>query len=278
MTDAPPTRQDAHRGAEPFDVRKVDLDILNSLTKYPSIPTYHALDPKNGNLTEQPMEFEGLVIGTEKIDGTNGRIISLPDGSYVIGSREELLYAKGDLIGNPSQGIVDALRPVAEALPPAGGGAICVYYLEVYGRKIGQAAKQYTGQGNVGARLFDVAVLDDHKDQFTWTRERISAWREAGGQRYLTESELWAEAGWCGLSLAPRLFTIAMADLPREIEPMSVWLEDRLPRTGCALDDSAAGRPEGIVLRSVNRSVIAKARFQDYERTIRRRERSGVSQ
>ncbi len=36
-----------------FDLRETDLAKLNSLTKYPSIPTYHALDPKNGSLLEQ---------------------------------------------------------------------------------------------------------------------------------------------------------------------------------------------------------------------------------
>lgn len=35
--------------------------------------------------------------------------------------------------------------------------------------------------------------------------------------------------------------------------------------------DGQPGRPEGIVLRSETRSVIAKARFQDYERTLKRR-------
>jgi hypothetical protein len=84
-----------------FDVRTVDLDVLNSVTKYPSIPTYHALDPSNGGLLEEPVEYTGQVIGSEKIDGCNGRIVSLPDHTYLIGSREELLYAKGDLIGNP---------------------------------------------------------------------------------------------------------------------------------------------------------------------------------
>ena len=31
------------------------------------------------------------------------------------------------------------------------------------------------------------------------------------------------------------------------------------------------GAAEGIVLRTPDRSVIAKARFQDYERTLKRR-------
>ncbi len=73
------------------------------MTKYPSIPTYHALDPRNGGLLDETVPFTGTVLATEKVDGTNARIVQLPDGGYLLGSREELLYAKGDLIGNPSQ-------------------------------------------------------------------------------------------------------------------------------------------------------------------------------
>ena len=67
-----------------FDLTKIDLALLNSMTKYPSIPTYHTLDPKNGALSEPASAFEGDVIGTEKVDGTNSRIILTPDGRYLI--------------------------------------------------------------------------------------------------------------------------------------------------------------------------------------------------
>ena len=42
-----------------FDVRAVDLRLLNSLTKYPSIPTYHTLDPRDGGLTDPATVFPG---------------------------------------------------------------------------------------------------------------------------------------------------------------------------------------------------------------------------
>lgn len=73
-------------------------------------------------MLEECIEFNGPVTLTEKVDGTNSRIIVLPDGSYLIGSREELLYARGDLIGNPALGIVDALRDVAENLRTTASG------------------------------------------------------------------------------------------------------------------------------------------------------------
>ncbi len=254
-----------------FDVRAADLAALNSMTKYPSIPTYHTLDPKNGGLIESTVDFAGPVLGTEKVDGTNARIISLPDGSFLLGSREELLYAKGDLIGNPAQGIVAALRPVAESLAPVTDDVVRVHYLEVYGGKVTAASKQYTGSLAVGWRLFDVAVLDDYRSLLAMEPQRLSTWRESGGQHYLPEPDLVATAQRDSLELTPRLFELDPAELPTEIDKTREFLAERLPRTLSALDEAGAGQPEGIVLRSLDRSVIAKARFQDYDRTLRRR-------
>jgi hypothetical protein len=256
-----------------LDLRSVDLDRLNSLTKYPSIPTYHALDPANGNLLDECLAFVGPVHGSEKVDGTNSRIVVVPGGRYVIGSREELLYAKGDLIGNPSLGIVDALREVADRLSTVDTEAIRVHYFEVYGGKVTAASKQYTGDRRVGYRLFDVAVLDDYATQLDRPTAQISAWREAGGQTFVTEDVLAELAARDHLSLTPRLFTVDAADLPTAVDKMRDFLRERLPATRSAIDEGAGGQAEGIVLRSGDRSVIAKARFQDYERTLRRRAR-----
>ncbi len=253
-----------------FDMRTADLKALNSLTKYPSIPTYHELDPRNGGLTETVIPFAGPVLGTEKVDGTNSRIVVLPDGNYLLGSREELLYARGDLIGNPAQGIVAGLREVADALPdqelPA--DTLRVYYLELYGGKIGGQAKQYSTRGAIGWRLFDVAEVGDLQERLDWPAQRIAAWRDGGGQSYATEEELQAVTAF---DLTPRLFTVDGAQLPADVAGMHAFLGERLPETLVALDDSGQGRPEGIVLRAPDRSVIAKARFQDYERTLKRR-------
>ena len=70
-----------------------NFDALNSATKYPPIEMYHVLDER-GTLTEDlTFGFAGDVVFTEKVDGTNARIILLPGGDYIIGSREHLLYA-----------------------------------------------------------------------------------------------------------------------------------------------------------------------------------------
>jgi len=257
---------------ERFDVRAADLRVINSATKYPSIPTYHALDPRNGTLRDEVTAFTGDVIGTEKVDGTNSRIVQLPDGTWLLGSREELLYAEGDLIGNPSQGIVEALKPVAARLPAlAEGDLMRAYYLELYGGKIGARAKQYTADGrSVGWRLFDVAVVD-YAEVARRSPEQISRWRDEGGQQYSDEADLAELAAAAGLELTPRLFTLGAADLPSGIAGTKEFLDLRAPSSRCVLDAAAAGGAEGIVLRTPDRSVIAKARFQDYERTLRRR-------
>ncbi|MFD0690830.1 RNA ligase family protein [Actinomadura fibrosa] len=256
--------------AETVTMRDVDLGALNSATKYPSIPTFHALDPKNGSLQDGPTAFAGVtgrVLLTEKVDGTNSRIIVFPGGDYILGSREELLHARGDLIANPALGIVDALRPLAESV--ADGDVFRVLYLEVYGGKVGGAAKQYSGHRAVGVRLFDVATVP--AEVLSWPRERISAWREDGGQAFLDEEGLTAVAEAHGLDLTPRLGELPASDLPTDLGETRGFLSEYLPATRVALDDDAGGRAEGIVVRTVDRSVIAKARFQDYDRTLKRR-------
>lgn len=257
-----------------IDLHTTNLRALNSLTKYPSIPTYHELDLRNGGLLDNPVHFEGQVIGTEKVDGANARIILTPDGNYLLGSREELLYARGDLIGNPALGIVDSLRDVAESLPVGSApadDAMYVFYLELYGGKIGGQAKQYSSRGAVGWRLFDIGFVDVAAEMLRWPVERISTWRDNGGQKFAHEAFLQAMAAEACFELTPRLFTVDAGELPTEIEKMHAFLGGQLPGTLVALDDSAKGAAEGIVLRTADRSVIAKARFQDYERTLKRR-------
>ena len=139
--------------------RDLDLRKLNSATKYPSIPTYHSLGDR-GSLLEETVSFDGQpLIATEKVDGTNSRIIVMPDGCYLIGSREELLHAKGDLVHNPALGIVDTLKPAADRISSdyqSPEDTITTVYLETYGGKTTAAAKQYTSNREFGYRVFDV--------------------------------------------------------------------------------------------------------------------------
>jgi hypothetical protein len=49
-----------------------------------------------------------------------------------------------------------------------------------------------------------------------------------------------------------------------------MWLESMLPTTLVALDTDAGGSPEGLVVRTADRSRIAKIRFEDYQRHQKR--------
>lgn len=80
-----------------FDIRQVDLGKLNSMTKYPSILTYHALGDKGVLQDAVQIPFERRIIGTEKVDGTNTRLVFCPDQSVIVGSREDLLWERRDL-------------------------------------------------------------------------------------------------------------------------------------------------------------------------------------
>src|SRR5215470_2524549 len=194
------------------NVRTADLAKLNSLTKYPSILTYHTLDTKNGGLLEEVTAFAGTVIGTEKVDGTNSRVICLPDGCYLIGSREELLYGKGDLIGNPSLGIVDALKETADRVCDGEGAEITVYYFEVFGGKVTANSKQYTGAQRVSIRLFDVVALREYDSLLSKPASQIAQWRDSGGQAFADEATLERTSARHGLTLTPRLFAVDGAE------------------------------------------------------------------
>ncbi len=264
----------------------IALDALNSMTKYPSIPTYHKMGDR-GALLDEHLPLPQDVVITEKVDGTNSRIILMQDGRYFIGSRETLLHCQGDVIFNPAQGIVEALRPLADV---AGGLLACpvdglkVLYLEVFGGKITRASKQYTGRRAVGYRLFDVAEIHDMDTLGGQAPEAIARWRDDGGQQFYDEDalrslpEAFADAIAAGdRDVIPPLLTPRIAESP-DVPPLPTahadvlaWLKELLPDTQCRLDDDAGGNPEGVVVRTPDRSSIVKVRVEDYERHLRRR-------
>jgi hypothetical protein len=257
-----------------MNLHAIDLKKLNSMTKYPSIPTYHALGER-GVLLDSRIEFSGSVIVREKIDGTNARII-FTGGGYLIGSREELLYAQGDLIGNPALGIVDAVKPIAEKIGEytRTDSAINVIYGEVYGGNVTAASKQYTGEKRIGFRMFDAITIDKHADLFAWAPEQIASWRDGGGQHFLSEEKLQTLGAREHIPLAPLIFNgeIDGGALPKAVEDVLPWLNRMLPHGSlAALDDGAVKRPEGVVVRTPDRKTIAKLRFEDYERHAKRR-------
>jgi RNA ligase-like protein len=250
-------------------MREVDLAKLNSLTKYPSIPTYHEIGDK-GVLGEQHVSFYGEeVVVTEKIDGTNARVILLSDG-YIIGSREELLYASGDLIGNPVLGIVTALRQKLDKKFIWETLGVTVLYFEIYGGNVTAASKEYTSSKQWSMRLFDVVRINDAEMLLQMEPSEISRWREHGGQRFDNEEQLEADIQSFEFDRVPYLRTMSGDALPGSIEHTAEWLKG-IASTTHAVIDGEEGHAEGVVIRTKDRSKIAKIRHEDYIRTLKRR-------
>ncbi len=262
------------------DLTQCDLDRLNSATKYPAIPTYHEIGAR-GQLQEATsvsFDKDEEVVVTEKIDGTNARIIMFPDGDYIIGSREELLYAKGDRIQNATLGIVEVVQPIADGLRDTGKGntfldlisspLVEVYYGEVYGHGVGKHGKQYSSTKTCGFRVFDIAIFKLPELERLLQRERseISSWRQHGGQKFLPEEVITVLDGVT--QVTPRIETTMPP--PQELAAAYDWLHAVLPDgTLAAIDAGAGGAAEGVVVRSKDRSKIVKLRFADYAKTLK---------
>ncbi|WP_145409603.1 RNA ligase family protein [Paenibacillus xylanexedens] len=257
----------------------MDLKKINSITKYPSIYTYHQLGERgrlNDALTES-RGFEGSesVYIYEKVDGENSRIILLKnaDGEidYLIGSREELLYAKGDRIGNLYGNIADFLRPIADEIIAndklQGDWALKVIYQESYGGKT-KASKHYSDKKTQNYRVFDVFSLNqvELNNLIEFPLEKIAEWREHGNQPFYNEDDKQRLVEHLGLQAAPLLEVTTGSEFPVSLEDAFSYLK-KFEKTQVGIE--LAGKSEGIIVRTVNRNQIRKIRFEDYERTYR---------
>lgn len=266
-----------------MDLRQLDLDVLNSATKYPSIPTYHPMGDK-GRLGEVPqVVFRTPVYATEKVDGVNARIIFTQDPShpYIMGSREEFLHAAGDLVYPSSFGLVDTLRPVVRAMTGdflhhlwqeashliPEQRWLTVIYGEVFGNLTSQARNVYTKDRENQFRIFDVGFIPVHV--LGWDVARVASWRDDGGQRFLPHHplrEAVRELDNAIVSMVPEVFSVP--EMPTTLQGVYGLLCEKLPTSKVIFGEDATGRPEGVVLRSFGGSKVAKVRFIDYERTL----------
>ncbi len=174
-------------------IEKFGKEKINTFTKYPSILTLHKFGEKGVFTDEFTTEINPVdMYATEKIDGTNVRIIIYKD-KYLIGSREFILHYCDDLYFDPSMGIVESLRALEIKIPYMED--FTVIYGELYGGRVSSNSKWY-GQDKVGFRIFDVAVYKDFTP-LDLTLDRISGWREKEtpdgiiyGQNFLNREQL----------------------------------------------------------------------------------------
>lgn len=247
---------------------------LQSATQYPSIETYHKLGQRGVFDGTVQVDFAGDYEGgngylymTEKLDGCNARIILSPDRDWWIGQRTGLLASQGDRVVNEDNGIVRTLREIADSLvlpTAAAHDEWIVIFGEVFGKGAGaKGGKQYGGD-RLDFRVFDIAYFDP--EILTRRVEDIAAWRQDGGQNWLDYHQL---AMTCRGYLKTVPFIEVVEPLPTGIEETHQWLAKHATFTAVELGDDGGRRAEGVVLRTVTRSLIAKLRHENYERTAR---------
>ena len=263
------------------------LRKLNSITKYPSILTYHNLGQR-GSLVDSLVEDKHFdkhrsVYITEKIDGTNSRIVFSTNANgevddYIIGSREDFLFARGDRIVNPALGIVKNMKNIADVIVLFGedknyanlkpNSIYCVYG-ETYGGKI-NGAKQYSAHGNYDVRIFDMWHMTQKELEVILDMdiEQISSWREHGGQPYVHVDVLGEFCEKFHMNRVPYIEILSGGDIPLNLQGVWDWMQ-KYSKSTATIDSGALGLSEGVVVRYADRSLIRKIRFEDYTKTKR---------
>lgn len=246
------------------------LPALNSMTKYPSIPTYHTLGEKGRLLPETNVQFDtGDVYIAEKVDGSNFRILIF--GSIIlIGSREEWVHAVGDMVMNPSQFIAETVRDHAYTLAMTSLPSYAlVLYGEVFGKGVGPNAKQYSTQRR-GFRFFDAWTMDEEEfwDLAQEDRANIARWRDQSGQPFMDVRTFQKFASDYSLPIIPAAQW--QENVPAGLGETLSWLHYLAPETSETLDESGLGQAEGVVVRNSDRTKIAKIRYEDYKHTLKK--------
>lgn len=257
------------------------LQLLNTLTKYPSIEVYHKLGQKGESIDELTNSFSfdnRTVYVTEKIDGTNSRVLMLTDDNgnvvdYIIGSRQDLLYARNDRRRDPTCGIVDTMIVPADSICLLCDGNLLpnhlyVLYGETYGGNLPEA-KQYTSNKNVtDIRFFDMwhMPMDEVMEKLEMTDDKLSSWREHGGQPYVHVDELDEFCKMFMLTRVPYIKAIPGTDIPTSLQGVWDWMQE-FAQTNVKMDDNARSNAEGVVVRYGDRSEIRKIRFPNYRKS-----------
>lgn len=257
---------------------------FNSLTKYPSIMTYHKME--KGCLSEEltfPNKENCMLRVTEKIDGTNTRIIILND-DYVIGSRDEFIYAKGDrVIASHNLNHVLFMKKYVEELLSKNcleKDTIYCIYGELFGSHIQKSWKRYTlkDEDDFEYRIFDIWTMNI--DSFEELYENIidanaaQNWRENNKQPWWYINNLRRFCKNNQLLMVPYCKFIFLEDIPIEREKTYEFLK-KFQETNVNIDGTSKqnNNAEGIVIKTDDRDYIVKLRFEDYEKTFRKKKK-----
>lgn len=259
-------------------INRYGIEKLNTMTKYPSILTYHELN-RGGvrDVLTKPEEMPGddeLIIISEKVDGTNYRIVTTCDDWY-IGSRDRFTAAYGDRLCTD-----ELAKTVFGTAANLSGeidtwGNLTVVYGEVYGWKI---QKPRYNKGDDRTRefaVFDIwqMPLDQAREILEKPIDEIVAWREGNQQPWFRYERLNDAVDVLVAEEVPLWTTITAGRLPKGAKETQEWLQkfkNSMATFVVNQPHDMYGKAEGIVIRTADRSWIRKLRFEDYAKGERK--------
>jgi len=247
-----------------------DVKRLNALTRYPTVPSYHVPDAQGRPTLQVKVSFahEPQLIISEKIAGHSIRVILTKDG-YFLGNKTEILAWHEEIDEQPMHPILNGMRMTAnhifQSYSPKDEG-IKVFFGVFFGGSSHPHAKQYTG-GDYQLNSFKLSdgfslPANEFTTLYNSTAEQIGEWRESNQQPFYTETSL---LGF-GIPVNPRLRSSAP---PVHVAATLAWMQHTLPKSKACLSYLAPGKPNGILIRTPNRSKIAKLSFAEYEKFLK---------
>lgn len=252
-------------------IEKYGKEKINTLTKYPSILTLHKFGERGRFTNELTTNIDGeTLFASEKIDGTNVRIICYGD-DFLVGSRNNILHYSKDFYWDESMGIVDQFYKMN--LPTLNTEKLTIIFGELFGGKLTANSKDY-GKDAHGFRVFDLAIIDQ-LDILEQSITEISNWRENSANSSIDDTLQYGQ-GFVDLDTLKSYNFELVPQIRFELENyehQSVLnaLEKYILTTNVALTENARGGTEGVILRNFDRTKIVKLRFEDYRRTLKLR-------
>ena len=249
-------------------IAKYDLKKINTLFKYPSIETYHHLDPKGkyiiNKLTASNVLFSELEI-SEKIDGMNIRIIMYKN-DYIIGSRNNLIhYSDHSQVDRYGYIIEEKINNYLQSYKDD----VTVIFGELFGAEIQNGKSRYA-DGKLKQydfRIFDAYSInyDQLNELLSQSIDKLSSWREHNNQPWYTSEQL----NQLATIVVPRVPFIKVVDsMPIDANETYEWLKEFKDSHVCQTSEGTTKlfkRAEGVVIRNKDRSYIKKLRIDEYE-------------